>query len=433
MIVNMKIMVLFLVAIMQLVIVSASEVVISQVLYNPAGSDSGGEAVELQNQGITIVDISGWIISTETSIADAIIPEGTTLLPDAYYLIADVGWSTTRDNLMWREADTEQTITLANTNAGVALSNGTDTMDAVGWGDPLQINAGLFEGTPHTGVTDGESLLRSQDTNDNSQDFIAAVANFPVRVLNENEILITAVVGGSAAEILSITITPDDDTDLAGVQIAPVPGSVKPIRVRARVRDAQGHNDITAVTFTFLNQNYTANKTVVDPTTADFEAELNLSYSLLPGLYNVDVIVLDNGFLSSSSASFEYMSLAAISVDSSALTLPGLPGSVVEVIGDIDQSTSNITMTNHGNVPLDILLSATNLTDGLRIIESSQIAFTFNNDYTSAVAGTLGKEVLVSLGLGSAEQRGMSVKLTIPTTTSPGNYTGSISVIGVQS
>ncbi|VVB81130.1 Lamin Tail Domain protein [uncultured archaeon] len=170
----MKILMLLL---MLLPLVSAS-VVINQVLYDPVATESGGEAVELKNTGSSAVDISDWIIASESSATDATVPDGTILQAGATYLIADEGWGDSKDDKSWRSADHEEKITLGNSDSGIALlSNGT-IMDAVGWGDVEGIEESLYEGSPAALVASGKSLLRTQDTNDNSKDFIESVADF---------------------------------------------------------------------------------------------------------------------------------------------------------------------------------------------------------------------------------------------------------------
>ena len=55
---------------------------ISEVYYDPVTTESGGEAIELYNSGSETVDISGWVIKTESSARDAVLPDGSTILPE---------------------------------------------------------------------------------------------------------------------------------------------------------------------------------------------------------------------------------------------------------------------------------------------------------------------------------------------------------------
>jgi hypothetical protein len=175
----------------------SANVVISQVLYDPLGTESGGEAIELKNIGDSIVDLSDWTISTEASNTDVKIPQSMFINPGQTFLIADSGWSTKRDNAEWRDADLEDTMTLGNSDSGIALKDESENiMDAVGWGDSEGIEDGLFEGVPVSFVAPGKALLRIDNSDDNSEDFIESEPNFfdGVPVLIEADVTVTAPV-----------------------------------------------------------------------------------------------------------------------------------------------------------------------------------------------------------------------------------------------
>lgn len=156
-----------------------AQVVISQVLYDPIGTESGGEAVELLNNGDLPVDISGWVIASESSAKDATIPDGSVLAPGVSFLIADEGWNDNKDEESWRSADYEEKLTLGNSGSGIALLDASGSVvDAVGWGDEEEIDSGLFEGSPALEVKAGMVLLRVKDTGDNSVDFAEALPDF---------------------------------------------------------------------------------------------------------------------------------------------------------------------------------------------------------------------------------------------------------------
>lgn len=156
----------------------SANIVISQVLPDPIGTESGGEAVELRNDGSEPVDISGWILATESSAKDAVITDGKILQPGSSFLIADAGWSEKKDNADWRSADHEEAITLGNSAGGIALLNGESVIDAVGWGSEEDINSGLFSGSPAVSPGSGMSLVRIKSSGDNKEDFSASLPDF---------------------------------------------------------------------------------------------------------------------------------------------------------------------------------------------------------------------------------------------------------------
>jgi len=420
--------------------VMAENLIISQVLYDPSNSESGGEAVEIYNPTSSSVDISGWIISTETSLADATIPQGTILSASGFYLIADVGWSSGRDDLNWPQANHEEAITLANTNAGVALSNGSTIIDAVGWGDSLSIDAGLFEGSPHSGASGGQGLVRINngsfvDTNNNIVDFISQINNFHNESLDTggSQLQVTAVIGGSKPVIESFTII-TDDLSQPGIQINPVPKKNKTIEFTATISHPNGIDYLDTVSVIASNVISTMVKTgELSATTSVFTGKINKSFKEASGNKSLKLVVTDLGGLSTNSTEyFEYMSLLAIELDSDSLTFAALPGSASELIGDFDPGTNNLTIVNIGNTLVNLELSGTNLSSSGNVIAVQNIAYTFNGNYNNSLAGVLSyAKQTKNLGMEAAARLPLSFKLTVPSATAPGNYTGTITLVAV--
>lgn len=159
---------------------ASAEVVFQQVYYDPIGTESGGEAIELFNRGTESVDLSGWTIATASSARDVIFPDGTIIAPMKPLLIADEGWQEKKDNASWRSADIIQTMTLGNGASWTALKDTANrTIDVVGWGE----DAEFFQSAPALEVAAGNSLIRVSSSKDNQQDFIAAQADFNAGIL----------------------------------------------------------------------------------------------------------------------------------------------------------------------------------------------------------------------------------------------------------
>lgn len=150
----------------------ASNVIISEVLYDPALNQKGGEAIELFNPTNNSIDLSNYIIKTKSSDKDATIPNNTMLLPYQFYLIADINYSFKKDNETFVNADHEEDITLANSAGGIALISDNIVIDSVGWGNLNETD--LFETQTANKGTKGFSLQRKNlfnDTNNNFVDF----------------------------------------------------------------------------------------------------------------------------------------------------------------------------------------------------------------------------------------------------------------------
>ena len=96
----------FLTKIILLILVSNTvlgNLYIEKVYYDPAQTESGGEAIQLYNYGTADVYLKGWVIETESSKRDVVLSD-TTIKAKSYFLIADTGWSEKKDNLV-REAE----------------------------------------------------------------------------------------------------------------------------------------------------------------------------------------------------------------------------------------------------------------------------------------------------------------------------------------
>ena len=111
--------------------VSSAAVIISEFMYEAAGSDDGREWVEIYNTGNTTVDLAGWHIHDEddaTAIASP-IPAGTMLAPkQALVLIEDqtifeTEWGTGINLLVYpgmgSPGGTERQLNMANTGTAI--------------------------------------------------------------------------------------------------------------------------------------------------------------------------------------------------------------------------------------------------------------------------------------------------------------------------
>ncbi len=429
---------------------AADNVIVSQVLYNPAGTDSGGEAVELYNPADSAVNLSGWALATETSPTDATLPSTAAVCSRCHYLVADLNWSNAKDKASWPNADYEEAITLANTDAGVALKDATGKIvDAAGWGSAAGIGDGLFEGSPSSGSGNGNSLTRRAangsytDTNNNSNDFIEILPEFhnSSHGFKENgnaEIGVTIVVSGSVPMVSSLSVLTDDDAMTEGSQVSPIPWANKTVSVEAVISDANGASDIASATINFNGTHIAAlKKSEVNSTAAVYSASFNLSSAFAPGIYQFTLIAVDNsGFSANLSMQFEYLSLAAVEIDASSVVFFAEPGAAYEIPGDQSISTaSNITLANAGNVRLDFDVWSTNFTTGSGSIGASRLMYAFNGDYDEpSLAGVMSNaKIRKDVNLNPGFMAGLSLRLDMPAAALPGNYSGKISLVAVNS
>lgn len=415
-----------------------AQVQISEVLYDPVNTESGGEAVELYNPDSSPADISGWSIRTETSLADATIPAGKIIQPKAYFLIADAGFSTSKDNPAWPDADYEEAITLTNTDSGIALvSNGT-LVDAVGWGSAAGIDEGLYEGSPHPGTSSGQSLQRVQDSNDNSQDFIPAAPNLQSSSYIEgNTLQFHITVTESAPTVDSISISLDDDTTKSGVQVTPQPKAKKQIPLNVIVNNEQGYNNTKYVSASLGSEkiNLTISSSL-NATAVEYSGSIGINFYEDPGNYTMTIeAVSTSGTKGSKPATFEYLSLIGLEIDASSISCAGNSGDTCNVLGDADiNSTNKATVRNIGNVVIDSEVSGTDFNSGSAVIPVGNVKYAFNPTLSQPQTLTASPVVnQVGLVHGTMSTKEISFGVTIPSSAAAGDYVGTIKLVAVQS
>lgn len=363
-----------------------SAVYINQVLYDPTGSETSSEAIELHNPSASAIDIGGWIIATETSAKDAVIPANSIIKAKGYYLVADTGWNSSA----WRAADYEEKITLYNDDSGVALkdTNGS-VIDAVGWGSASGIKNNLYEGSPAADVNEGKVLLRKQDTHDNSADFISADPDFS----DPDSIKLVVNVTNSTGNVSSARLAIDDDSGRQGIQILPLSGGSRMVRV---VAVASGE-----VTAAFLNQTIILNNTGNNT----YEGFIELAYDLSPGNYSINV--------AGSKLFFEYLELLDFTVTSNKIQFSSLPGKEAS-------ASTNAVVKNTGNVDLNLYLEANDLVFDEFSIDSDNLQVSSDNENF----GDLDETFVLNPG----EELNLYFSLFIPAKTRLGSYRSIVSL-----
>jgi hypothetical protein len=352
-------------------------VVISQVLYDP-GAESGGEAVELRNDGTTAADISFWLLSTEASLTDATVPNGTLLPAGGTYLVADEGWSSAKDNAAWRNADTEQTLTMANANSGVALKDSTGRIiDAVGWGDAAEIKQGLFEGAPAAQVAAGKALVRQKDTGNNAADFAEGEPSF---FSGETVVIVVNITNATLpqAALPLFAAIAEDDAQEAGIQLRPSAGTTRMLHVIA-------HYNGTGVKARLFNASV-----ALTNSNGVWSGELPLDYWRTPGEQQVRIITeTQNATLAVTVLELKAAHLVTKSVAFNA----SLGGS----------GKGTILVKNTGNIPADVSWQGGDLQFGSQKIAADRLR-------------------IAEATVKPAETKAVEVALDVPFTAVPGTY-----------
>ncbi len=371
--------ILWLFALLALLNAAQASVVISQVLYDPINTESGGEAVEIRNDGSSAVDISKWVLATESSLTDATIPDRTLLSPGSTFLIADSGWSTAKDNPEWKSANLEETITMANSDSGVALKDLSGAIiDALGWGNPANIKQGLYEGTPASPASAGKALARTKDTNNNVADFVEAEPMFFSGEIVEIVVNVTNSSSENPANPPLGAALNEDDSAEPGVQLNPVAGGTRTLHLEAYYNG------------TFVKAAWFGNSASLSKNGSRWSGELPLEYWYAPGTQQI-ALTADNG---NATIPVTIMELSSARIETKTVSLKASPGRTAD---------GEIRVVNEGNVAVDVSWSGNDLLFGTASIASSNLVIA-------------GKQIL------PRETGAISVKLNVPNSAVPGEY-----------
>lgn len=438
---------IIIILLMYLPICLADNIVISEVLFWANNTDAGGEFVELYNPTEYPVNISGWLIATESSDTDAEIPEGTLLLPHQYYLIADTGWDENKDDAGWPSADYEETISLFNSDSGVALVADDVVIDATGWGDPNSIEDNKYEGTPHPIIIKGNSIERrpgledetggnGQDTDDNSADFLERSPEpqnsdsfeipFVYDPAHVGNFTIEFTVIGSGPEFLLVEV--EDDSDAEGVQVLPFPGEEREVEVNATMQ----YNGVEGlvVQARFMNLTHNLSLDWHNDTLGLFTGSVSLPYHASG---NRSIIFTAVG---RENASYQVwvgvMEVAALLLDSPGTSFESEPGQEHILWGDDDVGTADKpTLKNIGNVPLDMKVKGAEFSNGDVDLPPETCGYNLNMSQVFMPLSSSWQTL--DAGLESSHTVPLSVQLRIPDDASSGAYLGSLLIAGAAS
>jgi len=357
---------------------SSSAVQIHQVYYDPVSTESGGEAIELYNPDPYDIDIGGWIIATESSEKDAVLPANSSIPAKGFFLIADDGWDEKKDSPDWRSADFTTPITMNNDDSGIALRNSSGALlDALGWGSASGIKEGLFSNSPSNDVPQGKALLRTDTTDDNSNDFIEADPSF----LGDNVIPLEVNVSDSVSNPSAYV--------LEGAIIKPTAGVNKSIHVRSK----------SGGFAVFLNSSKVLNQ--VDNNT--YEAIFAIPYYLSAGKYSVF-------FSDNTELNFEYSALKSFDVISEKISFNVVPGSS-------SISSKKAVIRNSGNV--DLVMSI-GISSNSSLLAPSNFKYSLDNEEFA--------EFSEIFELPSGSEQNIWFKINIPEDTELGTYSSLISI-----
>lgn len=404
-------------------------VLITEIYYDPIGSENGGEAIEIYNNGDQPASIGNWIIKTKSSAIDATIPPETILPSKTFYLLADASWNISKDDSTWPNADYEEALTLSNTDGGVALLNENGTVqDSVGWG--IASPPDLYEGTPAGEVSAGNSLQRKfsngvfTDSNNNSFDFDGGAPDLQSstssRISGTVDITINITKPQGLIKNASVL---DDDSGDAGIQLIPFPGSNRSISVSVELKNGVQISGLNSLKIKFMSQEYNLTN-INDDGNGSVLVDFQLPFYQNAGNYSLEVQASDGfGQESTSSQNIQVMEVSGISLDKNEAFFSG------------ENRQQKIIVKNIGNSNLDIDLRSTNFSSESAVIDSGFLSFFATNLQTNmSLNGNLktdGNFLALNIQPGINSSALLLLSFSESNQTNEGIYHGRLSIVGV--
>lgn len=154
------------------------DVVLNEILYDPEGSDTGREFVEIMNCGPGGASLAGWVLES----GNGANPNDWTVewIGGEFDYLEPGGILVVGESEVVPPPAFVTPLDLQNGPDGLRLTDGETVVDAVGWGEPLF--AEYYEGAPCADAASGSSLARLPDcfdSDDNATDFVACPAPTP--------------------------------------------------------------------------------------------------------------------------------------------------------------------------------------------------------------------------------------------------------------
>ncbi|MFH0977893.1 MAG: lamin tail domain-containing protein [Candidatus Woesearchaeota archaeon] len=398
----------------------ASGVIISEVFYNPVGTDSGKEFVVFYNPTSSAVNLEDYVFETGNG-ANAndwtIEWTGTShdvLQPSGYLLIGESDVLPTPDFVT--------DLDLQNGPDACRLRKSNAIIDVVGWG-ALQFPE-YYESSPAALVREGFSLSRvdNADTGNNDVDFTEALPN--PRSAGNDALTIIIKVTEPTLQVAAFMVS-DDDLLRSGSQILPMPGAN--VSVNLSVNVFVSNNSISQVVASSNRKSYALQRTLTNSSQQRFAGSIIMEYSDSPGNYTVNITASSQGKSGSSTVSFEYLPMTALFIDTASVNFTTQPNTLFQSIGDLDIKTKNKpTIRNIGNVAFDVGVLGSNLTSSQGSIDLHNIELSFSSDFKSSVLPLSESLQYVALALSPAHSKELSYRVFVPEGTSEGIYSGHV-------
>jgi hypothetical protein len=238
----------------------------------------------------------------------------------------------------------------------------------------------------------------------------------------------------------------DDEPGEPGVHVHPNAGGARALNVSVTAEDENGHNDLAGLSVTIYQPD---NSTIhIEPLAgtkasatgrqAVFEAQFEMQHYDEPGTYYVKTVITDrDGQTATTWSEFIFQEIAAVSIETESVSLnpggddqaPIMPGN------DTRDNPTIITISNTGNVPINALLSGTDMTneDESAALPVSSIVFSTDSGFDPEVAlGEDPYELTLGLTRGQDSTGAIYFAVDIPTGLPQDVYRGTMTLSAVK-
>ncbi|HET6405153.1 MAG TPA: hypothetical protein VFH78_10935 [Candidatus Thermoplasmatota archaeon] len=233
----------------------------------------------------------------------------------------------------------------------------------------------------------------------------------------------------------------DDDPSRPGTQVNPRAGGPRQFPTDIILDDENGHNDVRRVTVTVLKaDNVTIHRQAVDAaklsasgTRATWRATVTMASNDTPGTYILRAEAIDrDSAVSLAWTNFTYEPLAALALAQENVSLVPT-GSAGFAPGAAETTPVAVNVTNGGNVPVNVTLAATalsNATHESSVPPSSLRAARWQN-MSSPVALSTSAQTVPGLSIAANATAPLYFSMQVPAGLRPGVYVGELTVSAV--
>ena len=412
---------------------SADAIVINEIMYNPDGTDTSREWIELYNNEALDVDISEWKLYENDVNHGLTVSQGDLIIPcNEYAVITDNADSFLLDYPDFNKTLIDTTFSLGNLGELICIKDNSLTLvDCVdylpSWGADGNSKSLERKNPDQESNEDNWAESISEKGTPGSENSVSSISSEPNPTAEPKTISIYVNVIGQKPSINNISISPDY-YNTEGFQVMPNAGENKEITISVVVGDDDSIDNIVSVTTTInSNEIELLRKETISEYEAIYEGKANMSFYDAPGTYTIEVKTIDSSSSEEIKTSeFEYLELLAVDINFDTLNFDEITTGTNKSL----DGSSGLTIQNIGNLVSDLEISGTDLTTGEEIINISNLQYQFS---ASSFVPLLNNPAIADINLiyGESSYENMNLKLHIPEETKIGSYSGSITITAI--